>query len=185
MFAILSGLMTLLVVFGATIHFRFDGGNFEKALVALLTLPMLAFGNVQFSKGWMMGAASAALIGLVMTAGGLPLFLSLLFLGVASAAFWDREVPEVVTEVVTVEEYLDDADFTRFIELGKRGLAMQFEEWIALGELGLQAKAETLLAARAKELLANNEELQEIFGSLPLLPQDLPNPQWVPEVACA
>jgi hypothetical protein len=184
MFAILAGLMAILVVLGATINTRFDGGSLEKVLVGLLALPMLAFGHsAEFSKGWLMGVASAALIGLLLIAGGLPLLLSTLFLGVAASAFWDREVP--VPEVAVVEEYLDDADFTRLIKLGERGLALQLADWLALGELGLQAKAEALLAARAEEMVVANEELQEIFGSLPLQREDLPSPQWVREVACA
>ena len=186
MFAILAGLMALLVVLGATINSRFDGGSFEKALVGLLTLPMQALGNVQFSKGWLMGVASAALIGAVLVAGGLPLLLSLLFLGVALAAFWDREAAAVEVVEVVVEEYLDDSDFSRLIELGQRGFALQLADWLALGELGLAIRAEDEFAAlTAAQLLENNEELQEIFGSFPLLPQDIPHPQWVREAACA
>lgn len=185
MFAILAGLMTLLVVLGATAYTRFEGGYFEKVLVGLLCLPMLALGNVQFSKGWLMGVASAALIGLLLIAGGLPLLLSTLFLGVAASAFWDREAAATEHTVVVVEEYLDDSDLARLIKLGERGLALQLADWLALGELGLQAKAEALLAARAEEMVVANEELQEIFGSLPLQREDLPSPQWVREVACA
>jgi hypothetical protein len=208
MFAILAGLMTLLVVLGATINSRFDGGSFEKALVGLLAAPMLAFGNVKFSKGWLIGVASAALIGLLLLAGGLPLLFSGMFLGVACAAFWDRETTTI--EVVEVEEYLDDSDLTRLIELGQRGLALQLADWLALGERGnllaledereaarqrlIELEADNLrLVARlaqaykpaAAELLKANIELQEIFGSLPLDAADLATPQWVREIACA
>jgi len=209
MFAFLAGLMAVLVVLGATINSRFDGGSVEKTLVGLLTLPILAFGNVQFSKGWMMGAASAALIGLVMTAGGLPLLLSLLLLGVAAAAFWDDN-GKAATTPVTVEEYLDDRDLARLIKLGERGAALQLADWLALGGRGnllrLQDERETAQAriaeleadnlqlvaqlARAykpepEELLETNKELQEIFGSLPLDSTDTPNPQWIREPAYA
>lgn len=183
MFAILAGLIALLVVLGAATHSRFDGSSLEKALVALLTLPMLAFENVEFSKGWLFGAASAALVGALLAIGGLPLALTLLFAAVGLAAFWDREIPaEEPAAVVLVEEYLDDHDLARLIELGERGLAMQLVEWLALGERGLAVRAEDELAAQLNEL---NEELQEIFGSLPLLPQDLATPQWVRETAHA
>lgn len=206
MFAILAGLMTLLVVLGAAINSRFDGGNFEKALVGLLGLPMLAFGNVKFSKGWLLGVALAALIGVVLVAGGLPLLFSLLFLGVACAAFWDREVPVPTTCVV--EEYLDDAGFAQLIELGEQGLALQLADWLSLGERGkmlaledereaahlriVQLEEENLrlvaLVARAykpaaEELLESNEELTSFFVQI-ANPADVPDPGWRP-VACA
>ena len=168
MFAILAGLMALLVVLAATIRSRFDGGNLEKALVGLLAAPMLAFGNVQFSKGWLIGAAGAALMGLVMAAGGLPLLLFVLFLGVALAAFWDREasLPEC-GEVCVVEEYLDDAGFIRLIELGERGLALQLADWLALGERGNQLCFEDereTAQKRIHELEADNLRLVALLA---------------------
>lgn len=208
MFAILSGLMTLLVVLGATINSRFDGGSIEKALVGLLCAPMLAFGHsVEFSKGWLMGVASAALIGLLLLAGGLPLLFSLLFLGVACAAFWDREGQSV--EVCVAGEYLDDADFTRLIELGKRGLALQLADWLTLSERGnllrledereaarlriaeLEADNLRLVAQLAQaykpkpeELIEANEELATFFIQI-TNPADVPDPGWRPEPAYA
>ena len=195
MFAILAGLMTLLVVLGATNNSRFDGGNFEKALVGLLSLPMLAFQSEGFSKGFLMGVASAALIGAALAAGGLPLLLSLLFLGVASAAFWDDIRSEEIPAVGIVEEYLDDADFTRLIELGERGDLLRIEdereaarlriEELEADNLRLIAQLARAYKPAATELLEDNEELQEIFGSLPLYPGDIPHPQGVREPARA
>ena len=171
MFAMIAGLIAILVVLGATITTRFDGGSIEKALVGLLSLPMLAFGNEGFSKGWLVGVTSVALIGLTIGAGGLPLLLSLLFLGVACAACWDDkgEVPEVVF----VEEYLDEEELA--IELAKAKVRIQ----------ELEAMLAQAHKPAATELAEANSELQEIFGLMPVHPADLPHPQWVREVANA
>lgn len=193
MFAILAGLMTLLVVLGAAINSRFDGGSIEKALVGLLCAPMLAFGHsVEFSKGWSMGVASAALIGLLLLAGGLPLLFSVLFLGVASAAFWDREGQAV--EVCVAEEYLDDADLAQLFELGERGnlLALEDEREAArlriaeleADNLRLVAQLAQAYKPAAAELLESNEELTSFFVQI-TNPADVPDPGWRPEPAYA
>ena len=184
MFAIIAGLMAVLVVLGATQNSRFDGDNLEKALVGLLTLPMLAFGNAEFSRGWLIGAASVALIGAVVAAGGMPLLLSILVLQVACAACWDDFRSEEIPAPVIVEEYLDDSDVA---EMARRELAKTIAAYaMAKARIAsLEAQIAQAYLPSAAELSNENAGLQEIFGLQPLDITDTPYPQWVREPAHA
>ena len=196
MFAIIAGLMAILVVLGATANSRFDGSKIEKALVGLLCLPMQAFGNAEFSKGSALGVASVALIGLLVSAGGLPLLLSFLFLGAAAAAFWD-ENGDTLPAIVVAKEYLDDEDLARLIELGERGTLLRLEDEreaarLRIAELEADnfrlvarvAELEQAVSPSALELMARNKELRHYVEVL-FDATDCPDPGWRPVIAHA
>lgn len=190
MFAIIAGLMTLLLVL-AGLTCCFESSKAEKALAGLLAAPMLAFGNVQFSKGYLGGLLLAGLVAAALVAGGLPLLLSILLLWVVCTACWDDISEGEIPEVVVVEEYLDDtevADDARR-QLAK-SLAREAVAKVRIRELEAEVerrdrKIAELEKPKPQEMLQSNEELQEIFGSYPIEPADTPYPQWVREPASA
>jgi len=190
MFAIIAGLMTLLLVL-AGLTCCFESSKAEKALAGLLAAPMLAFGNVQFSKGYLGGLLLAGLASAALFAGGLPLLLSILILQVVVVACWDDFQSEEIPTPVVVEEYLDDeevADDARR-QLAKV-LAREAVAKVRIAELeadNLRLAAQLARANKpaAAELLKDNRELQEIFGTDPLDPRDPPHPNYVREIAYA
>jgi hypothetical protein len=183
MFAIIAGLMAILVAL-AGLTCCFESSKAEKALAAMLSVPMLAFGNVQFSKGWMVGYGFAAMAAATLLAGGLPLLLSILLLWVGCAASWDDFQSEEIPTPVVVEEYLDDGDVA---EMARRELAKSLarEAMAKLRIRELEAQLARANKPAAAELLDANEGLQEIFGTDPLDPRDAPHPNYVREIAYA
>lgn len=195
MFAFVGLLTLLLALAGLTCCF--ESSKPERVLTAMLSAPMLAFGNVQFSKGWTMGSIFAGLAAAALFAGGLPLVFSILILQVACVACWDdfvesEEIPAIVVVEEYVDEVADDARRQLAKALAQAALAKarikELEAEVQRRDVWIRRrdrKIAELEKPKPQEMLKAAEELQEIFGTQPLDPRDPPHPNVVREIAYA